>query len=803
MNVGAWEHEASYRQRFQELNQGREPYPYQVRLAEQLIDGNNVCLRAPTGCGKTRAALTPFLVDGIPWKRGRPARLIYALPLRSLVQQIHTEATTMLAESGRKDWVATIQTGEQPDDEFFDRGRIIVTTYDQVLSGLLCAPYGLSRKLRNVNAAAVAGAVVVFDEFHLMGIQSALLTGVAGLRLYRGLTQSVWMTATATSEPGLELSDAIDCKPLSLSDEETRLLPVVSTTSRKLRMEIEPLTADAVKGYADGRVIVIVNTVDRAQVLYGELADWARDAGISLQCLHARFFKSDRDKRVAELRERFGPGTQEPSILIATQVIEAGVDISCEHLLTELCPMNALLQRAGRCARFENEQGVIHVHPFPSGERSYLPYGNVTRPDPTLAETEKTLREQDEWTMRPDLVERWVQRVHGERDAAAIHQPGWRGRLNEVRSRIHTSLTLGGVDSVTELIRPSDDAQVRVIISTADDRPPSPAERDSLAVRRWSIEKLLRVEGPALAWYWDLSSDKPNWEELRTKDALLRAFVVCLDPSIALYSGSVGLRLGEVGTAVSPPRTPPKRPGYGSLHRESWSAHTRGVTKEIERRLDNEGMGSLIENGFAVGNGLSPESLRQTLRAVGLLHDLGKLQKRWQAWALRYQTERDPSHVPREPLAHTDFDPRSQQDRERTRRAGTRCPHAVASAWYGLVLLPTLVGTVTDVQQRLMSACSAAIVGHHGGWIPATGSLDVDKLVKGWEALAATVAGVRITPNQVAALASVTNPRGALATILSQTTGPAALEEWFSLVAYLTRALRLADQHATAEGSEE
>ena len=53
----------------------------------------------------------------------------------------------------------TLQTGEQPDDPFFDRGHIIVTTYDQVLSGLLCGPYGLSNRLHNVNAAAIAGAL--------------------------------------------------------------------------------------------------------------------------------------------------------------------------------------------------------------------------------------------------------------------------------------------------------------------------------------------------------------------------------------------------------------------------------------------------------------------------------------------------------------------------------------------------------------------------------------------------------------------------------------------------------------------
>jgi CRISPR-associated endonuclease/helicase Cas3 len=182
----SWGQEASYREAFLRINQV-DAYSYQVRIARLLSEGRNVTLRAPTGSGKTKAVLTPFLTPELAWN-GRPTRLIYALPLRSLVQQIHIEARALLQRAGRNPDEATIQTGEQPDDELFDRGQIIVTTYDQILSGLLCAPYGLSKRLRNVNAAAVAGALLVFDEFHLMGITTALLTGAAGLRLLGGVT---------------------------------------------------------------------------------------------------------------------------------------------------------------------------------------------------------------------------------------------------------------------------------------------------------------------------------------------------------------------------------------------------------------------------------------------------------------------------------------------------------------------------------------------------------------------------------------------------------------------------------------
>ncbi len=805
MSESAWNHEATYRRHFAEVNDF-EPYPYQIRLAEQLTAGRNVSLRAPTGSGKTRAVLTPFVLDNLVWPRGRPARLIYALPLRSLVQQIHQEASELVARSGHADWAVTIQTGEQSDDEFFDRGRIVVTTYDQVLSGLLCAPYGLSDRQRNVNAAAVAGALVIFDEFHLMELKRAFLTGAAGLRLFRGLAQSVWMTATATTPPLDELHRALDCTTVSLAPEEMRTLPVVATTTRELRVEPGPLTADAVKQHATSRTVVIVNQVARAQALYRALESWADQQGIPLLCLHARFFKSDRDARVRDLRQLFGRGSRGPAISIATQVVEAGVDVSCDHLLTELCPMNALLQRAGRCARFENERGVVHVYGLPAEENAHLPYGSPGAPEPRLAATENLLRERESWEMSPELVEDWIERIHGESDASVLGENGWRERLNEVSSTIHSSLTLGRAGSVADLIRATDQSQIRAIVARAESLPESPARREAVSVSRWSLRELARNEGPASIWFWDLAGDPPSWKELRGDDALQRAFVVCLSPEVAAYSREVGLEIGRSGDQVSPPREPPPRPGHGTLRHETWVAHSRGVAREIAARWSREGANGLAVIGFGAIYDLSPEMLADALRACAHLHDIGKLQKRWQDWATNYQRDRDPSWTASEPLAHTDFDPDNPTDLARSRRVQpARGPHAVASAWYGMVYLPLLLASVPpSVRLAAISACAAAIVAHHGGWISTHGDWqDLDTLITGWQDWLAQLTGVRPPAASVEALAAQSDPRGVLGKLLETTMGPNGVERWFALVAYLIRTLRLSDRHATHEGGAE
>ncbi len=75
----------------------REPYRYQLKVARLLTQGKNIVLRAPTGAGKTWAVLVPFFYRN--WTV-RPARLIYALPLRTLAQGIYRQALEAAQKRG-------------------------------------------------------------------------------------------------------------------------------------------------------------------------------------------------------------------------------------------------------------------------------------------------------------------------------------------------------------------------------------------------------------------------------------------------------------------------------------------------------------------------------------------------------------------------------------------------------------------------------------------------------------------------------------------------------------------------------
>lgn len=801
--------ESSFRSFFRKIT-GHDAHSYQVKVAQRLLEGRNVVLRAPTGAGKTWSVLIPFFYSH--WQ-GRPNRLIYALPLRTLAQGIYREAREaalklnlrvepVIDKNGRERIApyVTLQTGEQPDDRFFDRGRIIVTTYDQVLSGLLDQPYGMSERLHNINAAAIAGALVVFDEFHLMEPSKAFLTAAAGLHLFRELSQSVWMTATAT-QPLVDLiGAATGAIPVPENNAEwvelLNSLPSVTQVNRSLVREKDQLSAETVLRCHQRRSIVLLNTVARSQEMFMALEESQnRSSATEVILLHSRFFRQDRRRKEEKLRSLFGRNSSGQAILVATQVVEAGLDISCEQLHTELCPMNALVQRSGRCARFEGENGTVHVYPLPTGERAWLPYGEAHKEDVTLTLTRDLLEKIRGGAFDPSFAVAWVQEVHGDNDKLALRE-GWRSRLTECLHCIEQNAILRAPKRVADLIRGENTDSVRVIINDAASRLSSPGQREGLSLSRRSLYRLFRNDGNNQGWYWDGADDEP-WKQLNGPAAVNQAYVICLRPAVAAYDDKIGLRLGVAGNEESPNRVEPPRPGWSAYHAEPWTDHAKRVAEEAERRLTkDEWSTGLLSIGFQTRYGLTPNAIREAARACGLLHDVGKLQEPWQRWAAAAQSAQHSDYVHVIPLAHTDFDPESEEDWHRERSLGLRRPaHAPASAYYGRAFLQQLLKASPERERAYVaSACIAAVLAHHGGWWSPDFELTPPPLWGGWENAITETLGWPIHDQSFSELRTYRVDK-----FLKATTASDSLAVWWPLVAYLTRTLRLSDQRATAE----
>lgn len=367
-----------------------KPYDYQRRLAL----GRNIpdVLRIPTGVGKTAAIILGwlfrrFLHPDSEVRKETPRRLVYCLPMRTLVEQTEEASCKWLknlAERGARfheDLVPVHMLMGGAEDTGWDRHpereAILIGTQDMLLSRALNRGYGMSRYRWPVHFSLLNNDCLwVLDETQLMGVGLTTSSQLQGLRdklAAYGTAQSLWMSATldagrlsTVDHPAPD--EGWSSHQLTPEDRVEKSVQALIEAAKPCRKAETRLTPDsAKKGYhttlaeeiaASHRpgtlTLAVINRVDRAQSVFLALQKELNRQGNGATpfLLHSRFRKCDRDERQTEALDETtiapdGPGR----IVIATQAVEAGVDISSTTLFTELAPWSSLVQRFGRCNR--------------------------------------------------------------------------------------------------------------------------------------------------------------------------------------------------------------------------------------------------------------------------------------------------------------------------------------------------------------------------------------------------------------------------------------------------------------------
>lgn len=162
-------------------------------------------------------------------------------------------------------------------------------SFDQALSSFLCIPYSLGNRQANLNAGALVGSYLVFDEFHLFPIDEsgngALATTLEMLRMLKGVTPFVLMTATFSTPMLTRIAALLDAEPITLTPEEVAAIPSQQGKQRRFQFCSSALSAEAVAAdlltQSRRRVLAICNTVDRAQSLAQQLRADPRLAGVT------------------------------------------------------------------------------------------------------------------------------------------------------------------------------------------------------------------------------------------------------------------------------------------------------------------------------------------------------------------------------------------------------------------------------------------------------------------------------------------------------------------------------------------
>jgi CRISPR-associated helicase Cas3/CRISPR-associated endonuclease Cas3-HD len=122
--------------------------------------------------------------------------------------------------------------------------------------------------------------------------------------------------------------------------------------------DLTDILDERLKGSPRANVLVLRNTVKRAQKTYEKLNK--RFKGFDIRLAHARFTARDRERIDRELMVSYGPPHKSPerpthSIVVATQVAEQSLDVDFDLVVSDLAPIDLLLQRAGRCHRHKRD----------------------------------------------------------------------------------------------------------------------------------------------------------------------------------------------------------------------------------------------------------------------------------------------------------------------------------------------------------------------------------------------------------------------------------------------------------------
>ena len=374
------------------------PLPYQRRLVEGPWPD---CLIVPTGLGKTAAVIGAWLYRRLNGDPETPRRLVYCLPMRVLVEQTEGNARAWAAACRDRFGLGPsvhVLMGGAVDDHWVEHPgepAIIIGTQDMLLSRALMRGYGMSRYRWPIDFALLHNdALWVFDEIQLMGVGLATSSQLEGFRRMEELRpllpgRSLWMSATLDPEwlgtfdfrhhlPTLRIERLNDeDQGHEVVGQRTRAPKALARANTSAASEAyeSALAKEVFEAHRPGKTtLVIVNRVDRAQEIYRCLRTKLQNGGPRLLLIHSRFRVSERRDKEAQLP---GPREHRDLIVVATQAIEAGVDLTSAILFTELAPWASLVQRFGRCNRYGelNDDGGGRILWIDGVDADPLPYG--------------------------------------------------------------------------------------------------------------------------------------------------------------------------------------------------------------------------------------------------------------------------------------------------------------------------------------------------------------------------------------------------------------------------------------------
>lgn len=343
-------------------------------------------MTVPTGGGKTLSSLAFALEHASSHNK---ARIIYVIPYTSIIEQTANIFRDIFKPLGEKVLIEH-HSNTEPDKEKNENSwsrlatqnwdaPLIVTTTVQLFESLYAARTSRCRKLHNL-----INSVIVLDESQLLPLEqlNPILHIIEALNKYYGVT---FVMTTATPPGFKEYIDPFGARKLQgISSEE--IIDSPENYYETLKRVHYTLPEDFNKAQSwdeiaeellnkHDSVLAIVNTRKDAREL------WERMPKGSYH-LSALMCAEHRSRVIEKIKERLESGNNEPTRVISTQLVEAGVDLDFPIVYRALAGLDSIVQAGGRCNRegkLEKGEVVVFIPPNAPPEGLLLKAAQTTK----------------------------------------------------------------------------------------------------------------------------------------------------------------------------------------------------------------------------------------------------------------------------------------------------------------------------------------------------------------------------------------------------------------------------------------
>ncbi|MBR3565386.1 MAG: CRISPR-associated helicase Cas3' [Paludibacteraceae bacterium] len=345
-------------------------------VQEQCVLKSQSCvdyysLTVPTGGGKTLASVLWALNHAVA---NDLQRIIIAIPYTSIITQTAATLKSIFGENNVLEHHSEVDYGDNENSLTFQLATenwdypIIVTTNVQFFESLFSNKPSQCRKIHNI-----AKSVIIFDEVQTLPLNfyQPIIDSIRTLKEVFGssilfTTASQPVLKTNYKFDGLENITEIIDKGVCLHDKLKR----ATITEIKESLDYSDLATQITQ---HKRVLCIVNTRRHAK----EIFDHLPKEGITLH-LSRMMCSTHIKETINTIKRLLSEKSDMPIRVIATQLIEAGVDIDFPVVYREEAGLDSILQAAGRC----NREGKLHngqTFVFSLSKEGRLPVGYITQ----------------------------------------------------------------------------------------------------------------------------------------------------------------------------------------------------------------------------------------------------------------------------------------------------------------------------------------------------------------------------------------------------------------------------------------